>query len=66
MIDLTSPTEDDDKIENNNDILFVKEKEVQQEGETEKANKNLQEDEEHESNGEEANKKEKQTEMQRI
>ena len=31
VVDLTSPTEDYEKNENNNDILFVKEKEIEQE-----------------------------------
>ena len=47
VVDLTSPTEDDDTIDNNNDILFVKDTEMQKEGETEKTktNNNLQVDE---------------------
>ena len=61
MVDLTSPTEDNDTIDNNNDTLFVKDKDLQLEGET----KNLQEDEEHESNGEEIIKDGKQSEYER-
>ena len=45
MVDLKSPTEDDENNENNNDILFMKEKEAQQEVQIEKATKILQEDE---------------------
>ena len=59
VVGLTLPTEDDDTIKNNNDTLFVKDKNLQQEGET----KNLQEDEEHESNGEENIKDGKQSEI---
>ena len=34
VVDLTSPKEEDDTIDNNNDNLFVKDKDLQQEGET--------------------------------
>ena len=63
VVDLTSPTEDDDTIDNNNDILFVKDKDLQQEGETKKTNNNFQYHEEHESDGEEVIKDGKQSEM---
>ena len=60
MVDLTSSTEDKTII-NNNDILFVKDKE-QKEGDIEKKDKKLQEDEELENNGENVNIDEKQSE----
>ena len=53
VVDLTSPTEDDATAGNNNEILFVNSK--LQEGGTEQTKKSntLQDDEEHESQGEE-------------
>ena len=60
MVDLTSSTEDKTII-NTNDIFFVKDKE-QKEGEIEKKDKKLQEDEELENNGENVNIDEKQSE----
>ena len=60
VVDLTSPTEEK-TIDNNNDILFVKDKE-QKEGGIEKKDKKLQEDDEHENNGEDVNRDGKQSE----
>ena len=63
VVDLTSPTEDDATAGNNNEILFVNTK-LQQEGGTEKTKTSniLQEDEEHESQGEGITKDDKQAE----
>ena len=57
-MDLISPTEDEAN-DNNNDILFVKEKSTPKEDETEKKDEKLYE-KKHENNGEDANKDGKQ------
>ena len=64
MVDLTSPTEDEDTTNNNNEILFVKNTKLKQEDETEKMETDniVQEDEKHESNGEAFSKDGKQAE----
>ena len=49
-MDLTSSTEDQ-TIDNNNDILFVKDTDTQKEGETEKKDEKVQEYEEHKNLG---------------
>ena len=63
VVDLTSPTEDDATAINKNEILFVNTK-LQQEGGREKTKTShiLQEDEEHENQGEETTKDDKQAE----
>ena len=64
VVDLTSSTEDNYTTDNNNDIIFVKNSKLQQEGETEKTKMDniLQEDREHESNEEGISKDGKQAE----